>query len=158
MNTKIKIKKLHEDSVIPTRGSEEAAGYDLYAYIEDNGLFEIKPFETVLIGTGVAITPPEGTFGAIFARSGLATKAGLAPANKVGVCDIDYTGEYKVALHNHSNKTTYVHHGDRIAQLVFIPYVVGDFVEVDELDNTERGIGGFGSTGINKGDSNVHMC
>ena len=144
----IKIKKLHDDSKIPTKGSEYAAGYDLYAYIEDNGMFEIKPFETVLVGTGVAITPPDGTFGAIFARSGLATKSGLAPANKVGVCDIDYTGEYKVALHNHSNKTAYVHHGDRIAQLVFIPYVVGDFVEVDELDKTERGAGGFGHTGL----------
>ena len=148
MNARIKIKKLHEDSVIPARGSEEAAGYDLYAYIEDNGMFEIKPSETALIGTGIAVTPPDGTFGAIFARSGLATKSGLAPANKVGVCDIDYTGEYKVALHNHSNKTAYVHHGDRIAQLVFIPYVVGDFFEVDELGQTERGIGGFGSTGV----------
>ena len=143
----IKIKKLHDDSKIPTRGSEYAAGYDLYAYIEDNGIFEIKPFETALIGTGVAITPPDGTFGAIFARSGLATKSGLAPANKVGVCDIDYTGEYKVALHNHSDKTAYVHHGDRIAQLVFIPYVVGDFVEVENLNKTKRGSGGFGSTG-----------
>ena len=144
----IKIKKLHDDSKIPTRGSKYAAGYDLYAYIEDNGMFEIKPFETALIGTGVAVTPPDGTFGAIFARSGLATKNGLAPANKVGVCDIDYTGEYKVALHNHSDKTAYVHHGDRIAQLVFIPYIVGDFVEVDKLDKTERGAGGFGHTGL----------
>jgi dUTP pyrophosphatase len=143
----IKIKKLHDDSKIPTKGSEYAAGYDLYAYIEDNGMFEIKPFETVLVGTGVAITPPSGTFGAIFARSGLATKSGLAPANKVGVCDIDYTGEYKVALHNHSDKTAYVHHGDRIAQLVFIPYIVGDFVEVKNLNETKRGSGGFGSTG-----------
>lgn len=143
----IKIKKLHDDSKIPTRGSEYAAGYDLYAYIEDNGMFEIKPSETVLVGTGISITPPDGTFGAIFARSGLATKSGLAPANKVGVCDIDYTGEYKVALHNHSNKTAYVHHGDRIAQLVFIPYVVGDFVEVENLNETKRGSGGFGSTG-----------
>jgi len=143
----IKIKKLHDDSKIPTRGSEYAAGYDLYAYIEDNGMFEIKPFETVLIGAGIAITPPDGTFGAIFARSGLATKNGLAPANKVGVCDIDYTGEYKVALHNHSDKTAYVHHGDRIAQLVFIPYVVGDFVEVENLNETKRGSDGFGSTG-----------
>lgn len=143
----IKIKKLYEDSKIPTRGSEYAAGYDLYAYIKDNGIFEIKPFETILIGTGIAITPPDGTFGAIFARSGLATKSGLAPANKVGVCDIDYTGEYKVALHNHSNKTAYVHHGDRIAQLVFVPYVVDNFVEVENLNKTKRGSGGFGSTG-----------
>lgn len=143
-----KIKKLHEDSVIPTRGSEEAAGYDLYAYISDNGMFEIKPHETVKIGTGVAIAAPKGTFGAIFPRSGLATKNGLAPANKVGVCDSDYNGEYIIALHNHSNKTAYVHHGDRIAQLVFIPYVAVHFVEVEELDETERGSGGFGSTGV----------
>lgn len=143
----IKIKKLYEDSKIPTRGSEYAAGYDLYAYIKSGGGFSVAPHSTVLVGTGVAITPPDGTFGAIFARSGLATKKGLAPANKVGVCDIDYTGEYKVALHNHSDEIVYVQHGDRIAQLVFIPYVVGDFIEVNELDSTERGAGGFGSTG-----------
>ncbi len=145
----IKIKKIYEDAVIPTRGSEYAAGYDLYAYIGEGNLVAIKPHETVMIGTGVAITPPDGTFGAIFARSGLATKNGLAPANKVGVCDIDYTGEYKVALHNHSDKIATVHHGDRIAQVVFIPYVTGDFVEVDELTKTERGSNGFGSTGKN---------
>ena len=147
MNTTIKFKKLYKDSMIPTRGSEDSAGYDLYAYIEGDGMLEIKPFETVLIGTGIAITPPIGTFGAIFARSGLATKSGIAPANKVGVCDIDYTGEYKVALHNHSSKAAYVHHGDRIAQLVFIPYVIGNFIEVNKLDKTQRGNNGFGSTG-----------
>lgn len=146
----IKIKKLYEDAKIPTRGSEYAAGYDLYAYLGegDNDTVKINPHETVMIETGVAITPPDGTFGAIVARSGLASKQGLAPANKIGVCDIDYTGMYKVALHNHSDKAAYVHHGDRIAQLVFVPYVVGDFVEVDELDKTKRGAGGFGHTGL----------
>lgn len=144
----IKIKKLYEDSKIPTRGSEYAAGYDLYAHLDDSDHeIVVGAYSTVLIGTGVAITPPDGTFGAIFARSGLATKHGLAPANKVGVCDIDYTGEYKVALYNHNDEEAIIRHGDRIAQLVFIPYVVGDFVEVDELDSTERGAGGFGSTG-----------
>lgn len=145
----IKIKKMYEDTVIPTRGSEYAAGYDLYAYLGEEQSITIIPFETKLIGTGVAITPPDGTFGAIFARSGLATKQGLRPANCVGVCDIDYTGEYKVALHNDSNKVVTISHGDRIAQLVFIPYVAGDFIEVDNLEETERGDDGFGSTGMN---------
>lgn len=147
----IKIKKIYEDSKIPTRGSEYAAGFDLYAYIPESegGMIKIPPHETRMVETGVAIQPPKGTFGAIFARSGLASKEGLRPANAVGVCDFDYTGEYKVALHNDSNFVAFVTNGERIAQLVFIPYMTGDFVEVDELDSTERGSGGFGSTGKN---------
>ena len=140
----IKIKKLYEDSQIPTRGSEYAAGYDLYAHEGAT----IKPHETVKIGTGVAIQPPKDTFGAVFARSGLATKQGLRPANCVGVCDYDYTGEYIVALHNDLNEERVIEKGERIGQVAFIPYVNVDFVEVDELEETERGAGGFGSTGV----------
>lgn len=139
----IKIKKLYEDSRIPTRGSEYAAGYDLYAHEGAT----IKPHETAKIGTGVAIQPPKDTFGAVFARSGLATKQGLRPANCVGVCDYDYTGEYIVALHNDSNEERTIEAGERIGQVVFIPYVDVSFVEVDELEATDRGDGGFGSTG-----------
>jgi dUTP pyrophosphatase len=139
----IKIKKLYEDSQIPTRGSEYAAGYDLYAHEGAT----IKPHETAKIGTGVAIQPPKDTFGAVFARSGLAAKQGLRPANCVGVCDYDYTGEYIVALHNDSNEERTIAAGERIGQVVFIPYVNVSFVEVDELEETERGAGGFGSTG-----------
>lgn len=139
----IKIKKLYEDSQIPTRGSEYAAGYDLYAHEGAT----IKPHETAKIGTGVAIQPPKDTFGAVFARSGLAAKQGLRPANCVGVCDYDYTGEYIVALHNDSNEERVIEAGERIGQVVFIPYVNVTFKEVEELDATERGDGGFGSTG-----------
>lgn len=139
----IKIKKLYEDSQIPTRGSEYAAGYDLYAHEGAT----IKPHETAKIGTGIAIQPPKDTFGAVFARSGLATKQGLRPANCVGVCDYDYTGEYIVALHNDSNEERTIEAGERIGQVVFIPYVNVSFVEVDELEATDRGDSGFGSTG-----------
>ena len=139
----IKIKKLYEDSQIPTRGSEYAAGYDLYAHESAT----IKPHETVKIGTGVAIQPPKDTFGAVFARSGLAAKQGLRPANCVGVCDYDYIGEYIITLHNDSNEQRVVEAGERIGQVVFIPYVNVTFVEVEELEETERGAGGFGSTG-----------
>lgn len=147
----IKIKKLYEDATIPTRGSYYAAGYDLYAYIqcqgEDTGIY-ILPHETELIGTGVAIQPPKDCFGAVFARSGLASKQGLRPANCVGVCDYDYTGEYMIALHNDSDEPRFVRHGDRIGQVVFIPYMNVNFIEVDDLEKTERGDGGFGSTGV----------
>lgn len=147
----IKIKKLYDDAIIPTRGSYYAAGYDLYAHIEckeEHTGVVILPHETVLIGTGVAIQPPKDCFGAVFARSGLASKQGLRPANCVGVCDYDYTGEYMIALHNDSNEERFVKHGDRIGQVVFMPYVNVNFVEVESLDATERGDGGFGSTGI----------
>lgn len=143
----IKIKKLNSNATIPTRGSEYAAGYDLYACLQENEAVAIEPHTTAKIGTGVAIEAPQGTFGAVFARSGLATKQGLRPANCVGVCDEDYRGEYIVALHNDTNETRYVENGDRIAQLVFIPYISVNFIEAKELDETSRGDGGFGSTG-----------
>ena len=139
----MKIKLLSNLATIPTRGSEYAAGYDLYAHEGAT----IKPHETAKVGTGVAIQPPKDTFGAVFARSGLAAKQGLRPANCVGVCDYDYTGEYIVALHNDSNEERTIEAGERIGQVVFIPYVNVSFVEVDELEETERGAGGFGSTG-----------
>lgn len=141
----VKIKKLKESAIIPTRGSEKAAGYDIYACCDDTII--IEPYKTEKIKTGLAIQPPQGYFGAIFARSGLATKNGLRPANCVGVCDQDYTGEYIVALHNDSSSICAVNPGDRIAQLVFLPYIDVNFCETDNFDNTKRGDGGFGSTG-----------
>lgn len=145
--TEIKFAKLHPDAKIPTKGSTKAAGYDLSAVITETPGVVIHPHETVKVGTGLAITPPEGYFGAIFPRSGLSTKQGLRPANCVGVCDEDYTGEYIVALHNDSEQVRIVENGDRIAQLVFLPYLDVEFVEVESLDETERGDGGFGSSG-----------
>ena len=142
----IKVKRLYEDAQRPTLGSEKAAGFDLYAYVDEP--VTIAPGETVKIGTGVAICPPEGMFGAVFARSGLATKQGLRPANCVGVCDEDYTGEYIVALHNDSNEERIVNKGDRIAQLVFLTYFNSDIMEVNDLATTDRGADGFGSTGV----------
>ena len=141
----INFKKLSVLATIPTRGSASAAGYDLYAASTYN--IEIPRGETVKIGTGIAVEIPEGYFGAVFARSGLATKKGLRPANAVGVIDSDYRGELIVALHNDSNMTQYVDAGERIAQLVILPYLNVDFNEVDELNSTDRGEGGFGSTG-----------
>lgn len=142
---KIRIKKLNENAFIPTRGSQYSAGYDLYACI--NSPVTILPHTTEKIGTGLAIEIPEGYFGAIFARSGLATKEGLRPANCTGVCDSDYRGEYIVALHNDTNETKLVMPNERIAQLVIMPYLSVEFEEVTELTDTERGDGGFGSTG-----------
>lgn len=142
---KIKIKRLTETAVIPTRGSEYAAGYDLYADIQEPVV--IKAHETGKIGTGLAVEIPDGYFGAIYARSGLATKQSLRPANCVGVCDSDYRGEYIVALHNDSDEERTIQPKDRIAQLVVMPYLAVEFDEVEELDETERGAGGFGSTG-----------
>lgn len=144
----VKIKKLYKDSKIPYRGSAVAAGYDLYAYIPE-GQVEIKPSQTVILGTGVSMALPENIFGAVYARSGMAIKRGLRPANCTAVIDADYRGEYLVALYNDGNETQIVEHGDRIAQLVLTPYQVADFIEVDELDETNRGDGGFGSTGAN---------
>ena len=141
----IKIKKLNENATIPTRGSEKAAGYDLYACID--APITIPAHCTEKIGTGLALELPDGYFGAIVARSGLATKQGLALANKFGVCDSDYRGEYIVPLHNHSNESALVMPGQRIAQLIVMPYLPVEFNEVDELSDTERGDGGFGSTG-----------
>ncbi len=142
---KIQIKKLNENATIPTRGSDRAAGYDLYACLENE--VTIGAGETVKIGTGLSIAVPEGYFGAIFARSGLAAKEGLRPANCVGVADSDYRGEYIVALHNDSEVSRVVTPGERIAQLVVMPYLSVEFEEVASLDETERGAGGFGSTG-----------
>lgn len=141
----IKIKRLSEEATIPTRGSEYSAGYDLYANVEKP--VSIKPHETVKIGTGWAIEIPDGYFGAIFARSGLATKEGLRPANCTGVCDSDYRGEYIVAIHNDSDVVREIIPHERIAQLVVIPYLYVNFKETDELSDTSRGEGGFGSTG-----------
>ena len=141
----IKIKKLRPGAVIPVRGSEYAAGYDLYACLENS--VTIEPHTTVKIGTGLALAVPEGYFGAVFARSGMAAKQGLRPANCVGVCDSDYRGEYIVALHNDTDTRRTVENGDRIAQLVILPFMAADFVQTDELDDTSRGSGGFGSTG-----------
>lgn len=143
---KIQVKKLRPDAVLPSSGSQYAAGYDLYACIDSP--VTIAPHTTEKIGTGLAIAVPEGWFGAIFARSGLATKHGLRPANCVGVCDSDYRGEYIIALHNDSDDTRTVAPGDRIAQLVLLPYMAAEFETVDELSDTVRGAGGFGSTGV----------
>lgn len=143
----IKIKRLNEKAIIPTRGSAGAAGWDLYACLDEK--IVIPAGHTVKIGTGLAIAVPHGFFGAIFARSGLATKQGLRPANCVGVADEDYRGEYIVALHNDSNVAQMIEPGERIAQLLILPYGMGEFEEVDSLDETERGSGGFGSTGTN---------
>ena len=142
---KIKIKKLTDTAKTPTRGSEHAAGYDMYADVKED--VQIKPHETVKIGTGLAMEIPDGYFGAIFARSGLATKEGLRPANCVGVCDSDYRGEYIVVIHNDSEETRTITAGERIAQLVVMPYLPVTFDEVAELTDTNRGEGGFGSTG-----------
>lgn len=148
-NTEIKIRKLKENAIIPKRGSDYAAGYDLYACTGiDNGV-KIWGGETYKIGTGISMAIPDGYFGAIFARSGLATKNGLRPANCVGVIDSDYRGEIIVALHNDSVDEYTVQDGERIAQLVIMPYLPVDFVETDTLDETDRGSGGFGSTGKN---------
>lgn len=142
---KIEIKKLNEYAVIPSRGSEQAAGYDLYAAIPE--AVTINPHTTEKIGTGLAIAVPEGYFGAIFARSGLAAKQGLRPANCVGVADSDYRGEYIVAIHNDTDCEKTIEPGERIAQLVVMPYLAVEFEEKDELSETARGAGGFGSTG-----------
>ena len=145
MQIKIEIKKLDEKAIIPTYGTEYSAGADLHALLEEP--ITIAPGETKLIHTGLAIAIPEGFVGLNFARSGMATKRGLAPANKVGVIDSDYRGEVMVALYNQGNIPQTVENGDRIAQIVFVPYYTADFILKDELSDTVRGAGGFGSTG-----------
>ena len=142
----INIKLLNDLAKVPTRGSEYAAGYDLYA--ATSYTIYIAPHSTVKIGTGIAIELAEGTFGAIFARSGIATKKGLRPANCVGVCDPDYRGEYIVPIHNDTDGVMTIEPGERIAQLVILPFIPVDFNIVNELSDTVRGAGGFGSTGI----------
>lgn len=141
---RIAVTKLKEKATLPTRGSAEAAGYDLYACLDEP--VTLLPGETVKVGTGLAFAVPSGYFGAIFARSGLAAK-GLRPANCVGVADSDYRGEYIVALHNDAAVPMTVQNGDRIAQLVVMPFLSVEFEECAGLNQTERGAGGFGSTG-----------
>lgn len=140
---KINIKKLEPEAIIPTKGSDAAAGVDLHA----PKALVIHPNSNGVVSTGLAVEIPDGYFGAIFARSGMATRKGLRPANCVGVIDSDYRGEIKVVLHNDSDIIRPVQEGDRVAQLVILPYEPIEFDEVDELNDTDRGIGGFGSTG-----------
>ena len=142
---RIAVKKLDERAVLPTYGSEFAAGADLYAVLDEE--LTILPGETKLVKTGLAMEIPEGYAGLIYARSGLAAKRGLAPANKVGVVDADYRGEVMVALHNHSTMPQTIAPMERIAQLVVAPFLKAEFVQADELESTVRGEGGFGSTG-----------
>lgn len=142
-----KVKKVKPGAVIPKKAHTSDAGFDLYACLTVPII--ISPGKCEKIPTGISIALPDNTFGAIFARSGLATKQGLRPANAVGVADSGYRGEYIVALYNDSNTIQVINNGDRIAQLVVMPFVQCEFVEVDELDETSRGAGGFGSTGAN---------
>ena len=142
---KIRIKKLNDNAVIPTYGTEFSAGADLYALPGDD--IVIPAHATVMIHTGLSMEIPEGYAGLIFARSGLSSKRGLAPANKVGVVDPDYRGEFMVALHNHTDEEKTVAGGERVAQLVIVPFITADFEVADELSDTVRGEGGFGSTG-----------
>ena len=141
----IRIKKLHPNAVIPTYGSTEAAGADIYACLE--AAVTIPAGKTVFIPTGLAMEVPRGCAGLIYARSSMGSKRGLAPANKVGVIDSDYRGQVMVALHNHSQEDQVVNPGERVAQLVITPVFTPGFREVDDLSETDRGSGGFGSTG-----------
>ena len=142
---KVAIKKLDERAVLPTYGSEFSAGADLYALLDE--ALTILPGETKFVHTGIAIEVPEGYAGLVYARSGLASKRGLAPANKVGVIDADYRGEVMVALHNHSTIAQTIQSGERIAQLVITPFLKAEYFESETLSETVRGTGGFGSTG-----------
>ena len=144
MNT-ISVKRLHPQAQLPTYGTPEAAGADLYACLEESLVAE--PGETVFIPTGLALEVPRGCAGLVYARSGLACKQGLAPANKVGVIDSDYRGEIRVVLHNHGKIPQTISHGQRIAQLIITPVLTPAYEEAEELTDTGRGSGGFGSTG-----------
>ena len=146
MIQEVKVKRVNDLAILPTQGSSEAAGWDLYAAIEADR--KIPPHSTVKIPTGLIFELPQCTFGAIFARSGVATKLGLRPANCVGVCDSDYRGEYIVAMHNDTDQPQVVPAGARIAQLVIMPYIPVTMVQTDTLSETERSDGGFGSTGM----------
>lgn len=141
----VNVKKLRPDAILPAYGSEEAAGADLYACLEEPVI--IAPGKTAFIPTGLSMELPRGYAGLVYARSGLACKQDLAPANKVGVIDSDYRGEFIVALHNHGSEERCVKSGDRIAQLVVTPVLSPSFTEVDSLSRSQRGCGGFGSTG-----------
>ena len=145
MMEKIPVMKLKPNAVLPTYGSAEAAGADLYACLDTS--VRIAPGKTAFIPTGIAMELPKGFVGLAYARSGLACKKDLAPANKVGVIDSDYRGEFMVALHNHGAVPQTIRHGDRIAQLLITPVITPGFTEVSTLSDTDRGIGGFGSTG-----------
>lgn len=145
MTADVRIKKLNDNAIIPTYGTEFSAGADLYACIDEP--VTLSPGETKLIKTGLAMEVPVGYAGLIYARSGLASKKGLAPANKVGVVDADYRGEVMVALHNHSLTEASIEPGERIAQMVIAPFLTANFIVADELEDTVRGVGGFGSTG-----------
>lgn len=141
----IRVKRLKDKAILPTYGSEEAAGADLYACLD--ATVTIAPGESAFIPTGLAMEIPKGYAGLIYARSGLACKRGLAPANKVGVVDSDYRGEFMVVLHNHGGLPQTIDHAERIAQLVITPVFTPGFTEVDDLTDTQRACGGFGSTG-----------
>lgn len=141
----IRVKKLHEKAILPTYGSAEAAGADLYACLDETVV--IAPGETAWIPTGLALEVPKGCVGLVYARSSLGAKRGLAPANKVGVIDSDYRGEIRVVLLNHSKQTQQIEHGERVAQFLITPVLTPVYEEVDELTDTDRGAGGFGSTG-----------
>ena len=142
---KIELKKLNENAVLPSRGSNEAAGYDLYALADQP--IEIEPHKTVMVGTGLSLAIPDGYFGGVFARSGMASKRNLRPANCVGVFDSDYRGELMVPVHNDSEEKKIIEAKERIAQLIILPYLSVEFDEVEELNETARGESGFGSTG-----------
>lgn len=143
---KIAVKKLKDTAVLPKAGSAQAAGYDLYACLE--APVTVGPHSTQMIGTGLAAAIPGGYFGGVFARSGLASKQGLRPANCVGVIDSDYRGEIRVAIHNDTDEERRIDPGERLAQLVVLPCLSVEFVEQDCLDQTLRGEGGFGHTGL----------
>lgn len=145
MTAHVRIQKQRAAAILPTYGSTQAAGADLYACLDE--AVTVAPGETVLIPTGIAMELPEGMVGLVYARSGMATKRGLAPANKVGVIDSDYRGEILVSLYNHGAVHQTVQPGERVAQLVITPYVTAQFEETDTLSDTMRGAGGFGSTG-----------
>ena len=142
---RVDFRKLNNLAKTPTRGSEWAAGYDLYAATDQ--IIDIAPHSTVKVGTGLSFALPPGTFAALVARSGIATKRGLRPANCVGICDPDYRGEYIVAVHNDSDEMQSIEPGERIAQMVLLPSFEMDFIEVKDLSDTERGAGGFGDSG-----------
>ena len=141
----IRVKKLHPNAILPTYGTEEAAGADLYACLDEP--VTIEPGKTGWISTGFAMEVPKGCAGLVYARSGLACKKGLAPANKVGVVDSDYRGPITVVLYNHSSEPVTIAHGERIAQMVITPVLTPAYVEADDLSDTDRGQAGFGSTG-----------
>ncbi len=141
----VRVKRLHPQAILPTYGSLEAAGADLYACLEET--VEIQPGEVFWVPTGIALEVPKGCAGLIYARSSMGVKRGLAPANKVGVIDSDYRGEIRVVLLNHSKQVQTIAPGERIAQFVITPVLTPRYEEVEDLSNTERGVGGFGSTG-----------